>query len=172
MFDLELEWTVRVGGGGGVHSLTPTPLSIFLPMTAPLVEIFLSSKPSAGIKIKNGGHNFCQENNSFARSTGYAYAKLAVRWKSWNVQLSKNVSDGELKLANIFDCWTPVRLPLDTANFFMIRHSSYRVLKNLFIRQLWVHRDVKRLKRFREHSRSCSSSGSYASFVFYNWELH
>ena len=34
----------------------PPPLSIFLPMTTPLVEISFSSKPSASIKIKDGGH--------------------------------------------------------------------------------------------------------------------
>ena len=64
MFDLQLEWTVGVGGEGRAKRLTPPP-------TAPLVQICFFPQPSAAIKIKDGGHKFRYEitEHSLARIT-------------------------------------------------------------------------------------------------------
>ena len=64
MFDLQLEWTVGVGGEGRAKRLTPPP-------TAPLVQILFFPQPSAAIKIKDGGHKFRYEitEHSLARIT-------------------------------------------------------------------------------------------------------
>ena len=56
IFDLELEWTVRVGGEE--RGPYPNPSPYFWLSTAPLVQISFSPQPSAAIKIKDGGHNF------------------------------------------------------------------------------------------------------------------
>ena len=64
MFDLELEWTVGVGGGGRARIFTPTPPPFFLFLTidGPIAQILSLPKPSAAIKIKDGGYNFRLEN--------------------------------------------------------------------------------------------------------------
>ena len=55
MFDLELEWTVRVGGERRARSNlnSPTPLLIFYRRPSPAFRCH---------KIKDGGHNFYKEN--------------------------------------------------------------------------------------------------------------
>ena len=59
IIDLQLEWTVGVGGGGGDKIFTPLPppLSLFLTVGRPLSINFYSPQPSAAIKIKDGGRN-------------------------------------------------------------------------------------------------------------------
>ena len=59
IIDLQLEWTVGVGGGGGEKIFTPLPppLSLFLTVGRPLGINFYSPQPSAAIKIKDGGRN-------------------------------------------------------------------------------------------------------------------
>ena len=75
MFDLQLEWTVGVGGGGREKKKTPLPHThpspYFWPSTAPLVQIYFSPQPSAAIKIKNGGHSIRYE------ITEHSLAKIA-----------------------------------------------------------------------------------------------
>ena len=66
IFDLQLEWTVGVGGGGGekrrvIFTPLPPPLSLFLTVDRPLGINFSSPQPSAAIKIKDGGHNIRYE---------------------------------------------------------------------------------------------------------------
>ena len=71
MFDLQLEWTVGVGDGGREKKKTKNknkkttpphpPLSLFLTVDRPLVQIYFSPQPSAAIKIKNGGHSIRYE---------------------------------------------------------------------------------------------------------------
>ena len=68
IFDLQLEWTVGVGGRGGEGRkdsviLTPLPpsLSLFLTVDHPLGINFPSPQPSTPIKIKDGGHNIRYE---------------------------------------------------------------------------------------------------------------
>ena len=51
-------------------AFTPPPLSLFLTITTPLIQISFSPQPSATIKIKVGGHNFFSEN------TDHSLAKI------------------------------------------------------------------------------------------------
>ena len=70
MFDLQLEWTVGVGGGGKGFPHPYRPL-YFWPWTAPLVQIYFSPQPFAVIRTKDGGYNFRYEitEHSLAKST-------------------------------------------------------------------------------------------------------
>ena len=75
MFDLELEWTVRVGGGRRARSNlnSPTPLLIFDRRPSPAFRCH---------KIKDGGHNFCIENtkHSPAKITPDLQASMTFDW--------------------------------------------------------------------------------------------
>ena len=51
MFDTELEWTVR-GGGGGQEKAPPLPSTSFWPSVTPLGKIFFSPQPFAAVKIR------------------------------------------------------------------------------------------------------------------------
>ena len=79
MFDLQLEWTVGAGGWGREnHSPTLTPLLIFdrrPPPWQPLVQIYFTPQPFAVVKIKDGGHNICQ--NYASQATHEATCRAA-----------------------------------------------------------------------------------------------
>ena len=64
MFDLELKWTVGVGGGRRAKIFTsqPLPLSLFLTDDRPFGTNLSLPQSSAAIQIKDGGHNISQEN--------------------------------------------------------------------------------------------------------------
>ena len=59
IFDLQLGWTVGVGGE--IFIPLPTPLFLFLTVDRPLSLNFSSPQPSAAIKIKDGYHNIRYE---------------------------------------------------------------------------------------------------------------
>ena len=65
---------------GNLHSPTPTPLLIFDRRLPPLVQISFSRQPSAAIKIKDGGHDFREENTelSLAKITPTLQASTAL----------------------------------------------------------------------------------------------
>ena len=50
-----------VGKGRKDFTPLPPPLSLFLTVNHPLGINFYSPLPSAAIKIKDGGHNICDE---------------------------------------------------------------------------------------------------------------
>ena len=70
MFNFVLESTVAEGGGKDLYFPTFTPSYLLLSPT-PLVKISFSLQPSASTAIKDGGHNFRQENteHSLAKVT-------------------------------------------------------------------------------------------------------
>ena len=81
MFDLELEWTVGVGGGGGTRGLcfpTLTSLLVFDRLPPSWYKFFFSPQSSAAIKTKDGGNNFRQENTdqSLTKITPALWAKI------------------------------------------------------------------------------------------------
>ena len=62
------------------------PLSLFLTITTPLVQISFSSQPSATIKIKVGGHNCFSENIDYSLAKimpALQVTEKLVRHKHW-----------------------------------------------------------------------------------------